>query len=205
MGLKLATELSMRSGRTVQNMHSSYLASENFYKNRSSPLQIPPSPIILKISTLNWWLLSTPDSQYSTPFAKAVKISITNYWLSSWYLFSSTSRNLHHTSQHLSRRFHLSIAVTFYSSVKYSPVFSVTDTNFCDLMYQWITRHALKVLYSLLSSNTQNLYKSVLIRIQCVFNIMTLLRTNRVLHEICIDIKVSVSDFLRMDYEDLTR
>ncbi len=26
---------------------------------------------------------------------------------------------------------------------------------------------------------------------------MTLLRTNRVLHEICIDIKVSASDFLR--------
>lgn len=53
------------------------------------------------------------------------------------------------------------------------------------------------MLYSLLSSNTQNPYKSVLIHIQCVFNIIAVLRTNRVLHEICIDIKVSVSDFLR--------
>lgn len=53
------------------------------------------------------------------------------------------------------------------------------------------------MLYSLLSANTQNPYKSVLIRIQCVFNIIAVLRTNRVLHEICIDIKVSVSDFLR--------
>lgn len=41
MGLKLATELSMRFGRIVQNMHSSYLASENFYKNRSSPSAFP--------------------------------------------------------------------------------------------------------------------------------------------------------------------
>ena len=108
-----------------------------------------------------------------------------------------TSKSLHHTSKHLSRRFHLSIAVTFYSSVKSYPVFSVTATNFCDLMYQWLARHALKVLYSLLSANTQNPYKSVLIHIQCVFNIIAVLRTNRVLHEICIDIKVSVSDFLR--------
>ena len=61
------------------------------------------------------------------------------------------------------------------------------------------------MLHSLLSSNTQNPYKSVLIRIQYVFNIMILPRTNRVLHEICIEIKVSVSDFLRRDYEDLTR
>ena len=53
------------------------------------------------------------------------------------------------------------------------------------------------MLHSLLSSNTQNPYKSVLIHIQCVFNIIAVLRTNRVLHEICIDIKVSVSDFLR--------
>lgn len=110
---------------------------------------------------------------------------------------NSTSRNLNHTSKHLSRRFHLSIAVTFYSSVKSCPVFSVTDTNFCDLMCQWLIRHALKVLYSLLSANTQNPYKSVLIRIQCVFNIIAVLRTNRVLHEICIEIKVSASDFLR--------
>ena len=53
------------------------------------------------------------------------------------------------------------------------------------------------MLYSLLSSNTQNPYKSVLIRIQFVFNIIAVLRTNRVLHEICIEIKVSASDFLR--------
>ena len=115
----------------------------------------------------------------------------------------SASRNLHHISQHLSRRFNLSIAVTFYSSVKSYPVFSVTDTNFCDLMCQWLIRHALKVLYSLLSANTQNPYKSVLIHIQCVFNIIAVLRTKRVLREICIDIKVSVSDFLRMDYEGI--
>lgn len=89
------------------------------------------------------------------------------------------------------------MAVTFYSPVKSSPVFSVTATNFCDLMYQWLTRHALKVLYSLLSLNTQNPYKSVLIRIQYVFNIIAVLRTKRVLHEICIEIKMSVSDFLR--------
>ena len=44
-----------------------------------------------------------------------------------------------------------------------------------------------------------------ILHIQCVFNIIAVLRTNRVLHEICIDIKVSVSDFLRRDYEDLTR
>lgn len=81
--------------------------------------------------------------------------------------------------------------------MKSSPVFSVTATNFCDLICQWLRRHALKVLYSLLSANTQNPYKSVLIRIQCVFNIIAVLRTNRVLHEICIEIKVSVSDFLR--------
>lgn len=41
MGLKLATELSMRFGRIVQNMHSSYLASENFYKNHGSPSTFP--------------------------------------------------------------------------------------------------------------------------------------------------------------------
>lgn len=163
----------------------------------TTPFYISPPWESSKISTLNWWLLSTPDSRYITPFAKAVKISITNYWLSSWYLFIPTSRNLHHTSRHLSRRFHLSISVTFYSPVKSYPVFSVTDTNFCDLMYQWLRRHALKVLHSLLSSNTQNPYKSILIRIQCVFNIIAVLRTNRVLHKICIDIKVSVSDFLR--------
>ena len=59
------------------------------------------------------------------------------------------------------------------------------------------------MLYSLLSANTQNPYKSVLIHIQCVFNIIAVLRTKRVLREICIDIKVSVSDFLRMDYEGI--
>lgn len=38
MGLKLATELSMRLGKIVQNLYNGYLASENFYKNHSSPL-----------------------------------------------------------------------------------------------------------------------------------------------------------------------
>lgn len=72
------------------------------------------------------------------------------------------------------------------------------------------------MLHSLLSSNTQNPYKSVLIRIQYVFNIIAVLRTNRVIHEIYIEIKVSASDFLRgamrliprtnrINYEDLTR
>ncbi|HIH2615961.1 TPA: hypothetical protein ACYLDV_004070, partial [Shigella dysenteriae] len=41
MGLKLATGLSMRLGRIVQNLYSSYLASENFYKNHSSPSTFP--------------------------------------------------------------------------------------------------------------------------------------------------------------------
>lgn len=53
------------------------------------------------------------------------------------------------------------------------------------------------MLYSLLSANTQNPYKSVLIHIQCVFNIIAVLRTKRVLREICKEIKMSVSDFLR--------
>ena len=114
-----------------------------------------------------------------------------------------TSRNLHHISQHLSRRFHLSIAVTFYSSVKSYPVFSVTDTNFCDLICQWLTRHALKVLYSLLSANTQNPYKSVLIHIQCVFNIIAVLRTKKHLRRFCIEIKAYVSDFLRETAKEL--
>lgn len=147
----------------------------------------------------DWWLLSTPDSRYSTPFAKAVKISLTFFIAS----VKPTSRNLHHISQHLSRRFHLSIAVTFYSSVKSYPVFSVTDTNFCDLICQWLTRHALKVLYSLLSSNTQNPYKSVLIRIQCVFNIIAVLRTKKHLRRFCIEIKAYVSDFLRETAKEL--
>ena len=114
-----------------------------------------------------------------------------------------TSRNLHHISQHLSRRFHLSIAVTFYSSVKSYTVFSVTDTNFCDLICQWLTRHALKVLYSLLSANTQNPYKSVLIHIQCVFNIIAVLRTKKHLRRFCIEIKAYVSDFLRETAKEL--
>ena len=114
-----------------------------------------------------------------------------------------TSRNHHHISQHLSRRFHLSIAVTFYSSVKSYPVFSVTDTNFCDLICQWLTRHALKVLYSLLSANTQNPYKSVLIHIQCVFNIIAVLRTKKHLRRFCIEIKAYVSDFLRETAKEL--
>lgn len=134
-----------------------------------------------------------PSHQPCAPLCRILKYLLTFFIAS----VKPTSRNLHHISQHLSRRFNLSIAVTFYSSVKSYPVFSVTDTNFCDLMCQWLTRHALKVLYSLLSSNTQNPYKSVLICIQFVFNIIAVLRTNRVLHEICIDIKVSVSDFLR--------
>ena len=145
----------------------------------------------------DWWLLSTPDSRYSTPFAKAVKISLTFFIAS----VKSTSRNLHHTSKHLSRRFNLSIAVTFCSSVKSYPVFSVTDTNFCDLMYQWLRRHALKVLYSLLSANTQNPYKSVLIRIQFVFNIIAVLRTKKHLRRFCIANKITFHDFLRRDYE----
>ena len=33
--------------------------------------------------------------------------------------------------------------------------------------------------------------------IQCVFNIIAVLRTKRVLREICKEIKMSVSDFLR--------
>lgn len=185
---------------SVLNLYSNFSDSENFYKIVIAPLQIP----LLKIFE-NIWQMSVaakyPSHQLCDPLCRILKYLLTFFIAS----VNSTSRNLHHTSRHLSRRFHLSIAVTFYSSVKSYPVFSVTDTNFCDLMYQWLRRHALKVLYSLLSSNTQNPYKSVLIRIQFIFNIMTLLRTNRVLHEICIDIKVSVSDFLRMDYEDLTR
>lgn len=140
-----------------------------------------------------------PSHQLCDPLCRILKYLLTFFIAS----VKSTSKSLHHTSKHLSRRFHLSIAVTFYSPVKSSPVFSVTATNFCDLIYQWLTRHALKVLYSLLSSNTQNPYKSVLIHIQYVFNIIAVLRTKRVLREICIDIKVSVSDFLRMDYEEL--
>lgn len=135
-----------------------------------------------------------PSHQLCDPLCRILKYLLT---------FFMISVHLHHTSKHLSRRFHLSIAVTFYSSVKSYPVFSVTATNFCDLICQWLRRHALKVLYSLLSSNTQNPYKSVLIRIQCVFNIIAVLRTNRVLHEICIDIKVSVSDFLRGTTKEL--
>lgn len=41
MGLKLATELSMRLGKIVQNLYSNFSESENFYKNRSTPLYIP--------------------------------------------------------------------------------------------------------------------------------------------------------------------
>ncbi len=41
MGLKLATELSMKLNRIVQNLYSSYLASENFYKNHSTPSTFP--------------------------------------------------------------------------------------------------------------------------------------------------------------------
>ncbi len=41
MGLKLATELSMRFGMIVQNLYSSYLASENFYKNHSTLFKSP--------------------------------------------------------------------------------------------------------------------------------------------------------------------
>ena len=140
-----------------------------------------------------------PSHQLCDPLCRILKYLLTFFIAS----VNSTSRNLHHTSRHLSRRFHLSMAVTFYSSVKSYPVFSVTDTNFCDLMYQWLIRHALKVLYSLLSSNTQNPYKSVLIRIQCVFNIIAVLRTKKHLRRFCIEIKMSLSDFLRGDTKEL--
>lgn len=145
---------------------------------------------------------------YLVPVTPAMCPPLQNFKISIDFLHNiclppPPSRNLHHTSQHPSRRFHLSIAVTFYSSVKSYPVFSVTATNFRDLICQWLTRHALKVLYSLLSANTQTPYKSVLIHIQCVFNIMTLLRTNRVIREICIEIKAYVSDFLRETTKEL--
>lgn len=140
-----------------------------------------------------------PSHQLCDPLCRILKYLLTFFIAS----VKSTSRNLHHTSKHLSRRFHLSIAVTFYSSVKSSPVFSVTATNFCDLMYQWLRRHALKVLYSLLSANTQNPYKSVLICIQFVFNIIAVLRTKKHLRRFCIEIKMSLSDFLRGDTKEL--
>lgn len=41
MELKLATELSMRLGRIVQNLYSNFSDSENFYKNRSSLSTFP--------------------------------------------------------------------------------------------------------------------------------------------------------------------
>lgn len=134
---------------SVYILYSNFSESENFYKIVVAPLQIP----LLKIFK-NIWQMSVaakyPSLRLSDPLCRILKYLLTFFIAS----VNSTSRNLHHTSKHLSRRFHLSIAVTFCSSVKSYPVFSVTDTNFCDLICQWLTRHALKVLYSLLSANT---------------------------------------------------
>ena len=176
----------------MQNLYSNFSDSENFYKKWLALFESHLPRIFKNIRQMSV-AAKYLSHQLCDPLCRILKYLLTFFIAS----VKPTSRNLHHISQHLSRGFNLSIAVTFYSSVKSYPVFSVTDTNFCDLMCQWLTRHALKVLYSLLSSNTQNPYKSVLICIQFVFNIIAVLRTNRVLHEICIDIKVSVSDFLR--------
>lgn len=73
-----------------------------------------------------------PPHQLCDPLCRILKYLLTFFIAP----VNSTSRNLHHTSQHPSRRFNLSIAVTFYSSVKSYPVFSVTATNFCDLICQ---------------------------------------------------------------------
>lgn len=49
MGLKLATELSMRLGKIVLNLYSNFSDSENFYKIVVAPLQIPSLRIFKNI------------------------------------------------------------------------------------------------------------------------------------------------------------
>ncbi len=64
----------MKLNRIVQNLYSSYLASENFYKNNqvsSKSLQ----PNLSKISQGYVYLLSTRHTSYVTPFAKKPNIS----------------------------------------------------------------------------------------------------------------------------------
>lgn len=53
MGLKLATELSMRLGKIVQNLYSNFSESENFYKNRSNPSTFPFTDNLKNIYTVD--------------------------------------------------------------------------------------------------------------------------------------------------------
>ena len=53
MGLKLATERSMKLNRIVQNLYSSYLASENFYKNHSTLFKFPFTDNLKNIYTVD--------------------------------------------------------------------------------------------------------------------------------------------------------